>query len=62
MYLVHTCSGGFRGGLGGSVEPTFGAKLFQLHREIYEKSGKMLKTNPPLDGFEPPFQESWIRP
>ena len=38
-------SGGFSGSSGGSLEPRSGAKLFQFHGEIYEKSGKMLKTN-----------------
>ena len=39
-------SGGFRRGSGGSLEPPSRTKLFQFHAEIYEKSGKMLNTNP----------------
>ena len=49
-----TISGGFRGGSGGSLEPPFGSKLFQFHAEMYEKSGKMLKTNPLLMDLKPP--------
>ena len=37
FYTVY--SGGFRGGLGGSLEPSSGDKLFQFHRKIYKKSG-----------------------
>ena len=48
--------GGFRGGSGGSLEPPFGSKLFQFHGEMYEKSGKMLKTNPLLMDLNPPFR------
>ena len=47
-------SGGLRGGLDGSLEPPSGTKLFQFHGEIYEKSGKMLKTNPLLMDLNPP--------
>ena len=46
-------SGGFRGGSGGSLEPPSGTKLFQFHGEIYEESGKMLKTNPLLMDLNP---------
>ena len=41
-----TCSGGFRGGSGSSLESRTGIKLFQFHGIIYEKTGKRLKTNP----------------
>ena len=41
------CSGGFRGGSGGSLEPPSGTKLLQFHWEI-EKSGKMYVDNVPL--------------
>ena len=34
-------SGGFRGGSGGSLEPPFRTKLFQIHGKIEENSGKM---------------------
>ena len=47
-------SGGFRGGSGGSLEPPLGTKLFHFHGEIYQKSGKMLKTNPLLIDLNPP--------
>ena len=46
-------SGGFRGGSGGSLEPPSETKLFQFHGEIYEKSGKMLKTNPLVMDLNP---------
>ena len=39
-------SGGFKGDSGGLPGPHFVTKLFQFHGEIYEKSSKMLKTNP----------------
>ena len=41
-------TGGFRGGLGGSLKTPSRTKLFQFYVEIYEKRGKMLKTNPLL--------------
>ena len=47
-------SGRFRGGSGGSPEPPTGTKLFHFHGEIYEKSGKMLKTNPLFMDLNPP--------
>ena len=48
--------GRFRGGSGGSLEPPSGTKLFQFHGEIYEKSGKVLKTHPLLMDLNPPFK------
>ena len=48
IYNLTLFSGGFRGGSGGSLEPPSGSKFFQFHGKIYEKSGKMLETNPPL--------------
>ena len=44
---------GFRGGSGGSLEPPSGTKLFHFHGEIYENSGKMLKTNSVLVDLNP---------
>ena len=55
-------SGGFRGGSGGSPEPPSGAKLFHFHGEIYEKSGKMLKTNPLSMYLNPPFRNPGSAP
>ena len=52
----YSSSGGFRGGSGGSLEPPSGTKLFHFHGEIYEKSGKILKTNPLLMDMNPPFR------
>ena len=57
MHEDRTCvSGGFRGGSGGSLEPPCGTLLFQFHVEIYEKSGKILETNPLLVNLNPPFR------
>ena len=36
-------SGGFRGGLGGSLEPPFETKIFNFHGEFSEKSGNIDK-------------------
>ena len=55
-------SGGFRGGSGGSLEPPFGSKLFQCHGEMYEKSSKMLKTNPLLMDLNPPSRNPGSAP
>ena len=55
-------SGGFRGGSGGSLEPPSGTKLFHFHGEIYEKSGKMLKTNPLLIDLNPPSRNPGSAP
>ena len=55
-------SGGFIGGSGGSLEPPSGTKLFQFHGEIYEKSGKMLKTNPLLLDLNPPSRNPGSAP
>ena len=35
------------------LNPPLGTKLFQFHGEIYEKSGKMLKTIPLLMDLNP---------
>ena len=51
--FIRVLSGGFRGGSGGLLEPPLGSKLFQFHGEMYEKSGKMLKTNPLLMDLNP---------
>ena len=56
------CSGGFRGGSGSSLEPPSGTKLFQFHGEIYEKSGKILKTNPLLMDLNPPSRNPGSTP
>ena len=58
-YSVFECifsyfSGRSRGGSGGSLELPSGTKLFQFDGVIYEKSGKMLKTNPRLMDLKPP--------
>ena len=50
------------GGSGGSLEPPFGSKLFQFHGEMYEKSGKMLKTNPLLMDLNPPSRNPGSAP
>ena len=55
-------SGGFRGGSGGSLEPPFGSKLFQFHGEMYEKSGKVLKTNPLWMDLNPPSRNPGSAP
>ena len=55
-------SGGFRGGSGGSLETPFGSKLFHFHGEMYEKSGKMLKTNPLLMDLNPPSRNPGSAP
>ena len=51
---IYNSSGGFKGGSGGSLEHPSGTKLFQFNGEIYEKSGKMLKTNPLLMDLNSP--------
>ena len=56
IYFLPFTSGRFRGGSGGLLEPCSWTKLFQFHGEIYEKSGKMLKTNPLLVDLNPPFR------
>ena len=56
------CSGGFRGGSGGSLEPPSGTKLFQFHGEIYKKLSKMLKTNPLLINLNPPSRNPGSAP
>ena len=38
-------------GFDGSLEPPSRNKLYQFHGENYEKSGRMLKTNPLLMGL-----------
>ena len=59
---THNLSGGFRGGSGGSLEPPLGSKLFQFHGEMYEKSGKMLKTNLLLMDLNPPSRNPGSAP
>ena len=58
--------GGFRGGSGGSLEPPPppppGTKLFQFHGEIYDKSSKMLKTNPLWMDLSPASRNSGSAP
>ena len=41
----------------GSLEP-HSETLFQFHGDIFEKSGKMLKTNRLLMDLNPPFRNS----
>ena len=60
--IQYQYSGGFRGGSGGSLEPPSGTKLFRFHEEIYEKSGKMLKTNPLLMDLNPPSRNPGSAP
>ena len=55
-------SGGFRGGSGGLLEPLSETKLFQFQGEIYEKSGKMLKTNPLLMDLNSPSRNTGSTP
>ena len=43
------------------LNPPSGTKLFQFHGEIYEKSGKMLKTNPLLMDLNP-ISRNLVRP
>ena len=42
------------GGSGGSLKHPSGNKLFQFRREIYEKSGKVMKTNTLLMNLKSP--------
>ena len=56
------CSGGFRGGSGGSHEPPLGPNYFNFRGKFMKKIRQNVENEPPLDGSEPPFQKSWIRP
>ena len=46
-YVRQLCSGGSRGGSGGSNEPPHEPKLFHFHGEFQEKLVKLHKLNPP---------------
>ena len=60
--IFRKCSGGFRGGSGGSLEPSSWTKLFQFRGEFYGKSGKILKMNPLLMGLNPPSRNPGSAP